>query len=571
MRARAVGLGLITVAVLSGAGCANAPFSRQGPAPAARAAAPEPPPAVRVELPKSALSEEQQITHALNRLGYGPRPGDVDRVRQMGLGRWIERQLDPGRIPDDRVEAMLQAFPTLTMPVPDLVRAYPEPDQEVRAKLQSGQMSREEMRAIAPPEKGPFRIAAELQAAKLTRAVLSERQLEEVMTDFWFNHFNVDTRKGAVKWMVADYERTAIRPHALGKFRDLLLATARHPAMLFYLDNWMSTRAGFVPGAGPAKGRRLGLNENYAREIMELHTLGVDGGYMQGDVIEVARAFTGWSIDRPREEGTFRFVPVAHDNGAKLFLGHVLPANGGEEDSLKVIDILSRHPSTAKFVATKLARRFVSDDPSPALVERAAKTFRDTDGDIRMVVVTIVTSPEFFSAEAYRAKIKTPLELVASSVRAVDGDVQVPGAPGSQQPGGGLALAQQVGKLGEPLYQQPMPTGYPDVAEAWVNAGALLNRMNFALRLTANRVPGVRVDLSRAVGAADRRKPEQVLDVLLRAVLQGQLSSQARSVLAAQLDEPEITRATRDDRGPADADVEKLAALVLGSPEFQRR
>ena len=571
MRARAVSWALIAVAVLAGAACSNAPVSKQGLAPAVRTPVPEPPPAVRVTLPKSPLSEDQQITHTLNRLGYGPRPGDVERVRQMGLGRWIERQLEPGRISDDRVEAALQAFPTLTMPVPELVRAYPEPDQKVLAKIRSGQMSQEEMRAMAPPEKRPFRIAAELQAAKLTRAVLSERQLEEVMTDFWFNHFNVDARKGAVKWMVADYERTAIRPHALGKFRDLLLATAHHPAMLFYLDNWMSTKADFVPVAGPAKGRRLGLNENYAREIMELHTLGVDGGYTQEDVIEVARAFTGWTIDRPREHGTFRFLPMAHDSGAKRVLGHALPAYGGEEDGVKVIDILSRHPSTANFVATKLARRFVSDEPPPALVERAAKAFRDTDGDIRMVVVTIIASPEFFSAEAYRAKIKTPLEIVASSVRAVDGDLQAPGAPGSQQPGGGLALAQQVNKLGEPLYQQQPPTGYPDVAEAWVNAGALLNRMNFALGLTANRVPGVRVDLSRAVGSANRRRPEQVLDALLRAVLQDQPTSQTRSVLAAQLDDPEITRATRDDSGPADTDVEKLAALVLGSPEFQRR
>ncbi len=571
MRARAASLTLISVTALAGMACSNAPLSQQGPAPAVRTSAPEPPPAVRVTLPKSPLSQDQQITHTLNRLGYGPRPGDVECVGQMGLARWIERQLEPGRIPDDRVDAALQAFPTLTMPVPELVRAYPEPDQKALAKLQSGQMSQEEMRAMAPPEKRPFRIAAELQAAKLTRAVLSERQLEEVMTDFWINHFNVDARKGAVKWMVADYERTAIRPHALGKFRDLLFATAHHPAMLFYLDNWMSTKADFVPVAGPAKGRKLGLNENYAREIMELHTLGVDGGYTQEDVIEVARAFTGWSIERPREQGTFRFVPVAHDNGAKRVLGHVLPADGGEQDGIKVIDILSRHPSTAKFVATKLARRFVSDEPPPALVERAAKTFRDTDGDIRRVVVTIITSPEFFSAEAYRAKIKTPLEIVASSVRAVDGDLQAPGAPGSQQPGGGLALAQQVNKLGEPLYQQQPPTGYPDVAEAWVNAGSLLSRMNFALRLTANRVPGVRIDLSRTVGSADRHKPGQVLDALLRAVLQGQATSQTRSVLAAHLDDPEITRATRDDRGPADTDVEKLAALVLGSPEFQRK
>jgi uncharacterized protein (DUF1800 family) len=287
-------------------------------------------------------------------------------------------------------------------------------------------------------------------------------------------------------------------------------------------------------------------------------------------VVDVARAFTGWSIEKPREQGTFVFRAAAHDQGEKHILGHVLLPGGGEADGVRVIDILSRHPSTAKFIATKLVRRFVGDDPPPALVERAARTFRDTDGDIRRVMITIVTSPEFFSPEAYRAKIKTPLEMVASSVRALDGELAPPAAA-PQQAGGGFALAQQVAKLGEPLYQQQPPTGYPDVAEAWVNTGALLNRMNFALGLTANRVPGVRVDLGRTVGTVDRRRPDRVLDALLVSVLNGQATPETRGVLVAQLDNPEITRATADDRGPANTDVEKLAALVLGSPEFQRR
>jgi uncharacterized protein (DUF1800 family) len=546
--------------------CSSAPV--KSPVPAATAA---PTASLRatIALPASTLTEDQRIIHVLNRLGYGARPGDLERVKQIGLAAYVDRQLDPGRMPDDRLEASLQAFPALTMSVPELLRSYPEPDPKLLAKAQSGEMSQEEMRQMAPLERRPARIAVELQAAKLTRAVLSERQLQEVMVDFWFNHFNVDARKGAVKWMVADYERTAIRPHALGKFRDLLLATARHPAMLFYLDNWMSTKADLVVRTGPQRGRQMGLNENYAREIMELHTLGVDGGYTQQDVIDVARAFTGWSIDRPREHGRSVFRLPAHDQGEKHILGHVLAPGGGEQDGVRVIDILSRHPSTARFLATKLARRFVSDDPPPALVERAAKTFRDTDGDIRKVMVTIISSPEFFSEEAYRAKIKTPLEMVASSVRVFDGELTPPAAAGGPQPGGGFALAQQVGKLGEPLYQQQPPTGYPDVAEAWVNTGALLNRMNFALGLTANRVPGVRVDLARVVGSADRRRPERVLDVLLGSVLQGQATSETRSVLAAQLDNPEITRAIMDDR--TNTDVEKLAALVLGSPEFQRR
>lgn len=568
MRAIAGSLPVLALVAALSAACSSAPV--KSPVPAAAVTAPPATPARPVlTLPASTLSEDQRIIHALNRLGYGPRPGDVERVKQMGLAVYVEGQLDPGRLPDHRVEASLQAFPVLTMSVPALLHAYPDSDPKLLAKLRSGEMSQQEMRQMAPLERRPARIAVELQAAKLTRAVLSERQLQEVMVDFWFNHFNVDARKGAVKWMIADYERVAIRPHALGKFRDLLLATAQHPAMLFYLDNWMSTRADLVLRAGPQRGRQMGLNENYAREIMELHTLGVDGGYTQQDVVDVARAFTGWSIDRPREQGSFVFRAAAHDQGEKHVLGHVLPPGGGEQDGVRVIDILSGHPSTARFVATKLARRFVSDDPPPALVERAARTFRDTDGDIRKVMVTIISSPEFFSAETYRAKIKTPLEIVASSVRALDGEVVPPAATGGPQAGGGFALAQQVGKLGEPLYQQQPPTGYPDVAEAWVNTGALLGRMNFALGLAANRVPGVRVDLARAAGAADRRRPERVLDALLRSVLHGQATSETRSVLAAQLDNPEITRATMDDR--TNTDVEKLAALVLGSPEFQRR
>jgi len=569
-------VGSLFVMVFAGAvmvACSSAPVRTQAskptpPAATSRIAAA--PARIAVTLPPSSLTDDQRIVHVLNRLGYGPRPGDVERVREMGLAAYLDRQLDPVRLPDERAEAAVQVFPAVALSVTEVLHRYPEPDPKLLAKVQSGEMSQQELRQMAPLEKRPVRIAAELQAVKLTRAVLSERQLQEVMVDFWFNHFNVDARKGAVKWMVADYERTAIRPHALGKFRDLLLATARHPAMLFYLDNWMSTRTDLVVRAGPQRGRQMGLNENYAREIMELHTLGVDGGYTQQDVVDVARAFTGWSIEKPREQGTFVFRAAAHDQAEKHILGHVLLPGGGEADGVRVIDILSRHPSTAKFIATKLVRRFVSDDPPPALVERAARTFRDTDGDIRRVMITIVTSPEFFSPEAYRAKIKTPLEMVASSVRALDGELAQPAAA-PQQPGGGFALAQQVAKLGEPLYQQQPPTGYPDVAEAWVNTGALLNRMNFALGLTANRVPGVRVDLGRTVGAADRRRPERVLEALLVSVLQGQATPETRSVLVAQLDNPEITRATVDDRGPANTDVEKLAALVLGSPEFQRR
>jgi uncharacterized protein (DUF1800 family) len=491
----------------------------------------------------------------------------VERVRRIGLGAWIERQLEPQRIADAELDAMLDAFPVLALSAADLYRDYPPPRRLDLQRLRAGGMTPQEIREVFPPERRPGVITAQLQAAKVTRAVVSERQLQEVMVDFWFNHFNVYALKGAVRWMSPAYEREAIRPHALGRFRDLVLATARHPARLFYLDNWQSTRDDLVV---PGRGRR-GLNENYARELMELHTLGVDGGYTQQDVVEVARCFTGWTIDRPQEGGPFLFRPVAHDRGAKRVLGTVIAPGGGQDDGITVIDLLTRHPSTARFVSTKLVRRFVRDDPPRALIDRVAKVFRETDGDIRAMLVTIFTAPEFMAADTYQAKTKTPLEVVASAVRALDGRLDAPASPGAARAGGSLVLARQVAALGAPLYEAQPPTGYPDVAEAWVNTGALLARMNFALALAQNRLSGVRVDLARSLGEVDRARPAAVLDRLVAVVLHGEASPGTRRVLQAQLDSPEIVRATADDRGPRNTDVEKLAALVLGSPEFQRR
>ena len=292
---------------------------------------------------------------------------------------------------------------------------------------------------------------------------------------------------------------------------------------------------------------------------MELHTLGVDGGYTQKDVTEVARAFTGWSLERPDRGGGFVYRPPMHDGGEKMVLGARIPPGGGMREGELVLDLLARHPSTARFIATKLARRFVSDEPPPALVDRATRGFRETDGDIRAVVRIIITSSEFFSDEAYRAKIKKPLELVASAVRVLGGEAQ------------SLSLLPMaVGRIGEPLYQAQPPTGYPDKAEAWVNTGALLNRMNFALALAAGRIPGTRVDLDRLVGPADRRRPQEVMDRLLIQILGRDVSAETRQTLAAQLGDPAIARATADDRD-VNTDVAKLAALILGSPEFQRR
>ena len=505
---------------------------------------------------------DRQILHAINRLTYGARPGDFERVRAIGLSAWIDRQLRPRTIDDSATERALAELTTLRMPIAELLREFPRPDPKLREKIASGEMTRQEMQERYPMEKRPFRIAAELQAAKVIRAVTSERQLEEVMVDFWFNHFNVFAGKGDVRWYVSAYEREAIRPHALATFPDLVRATARHPAMLFYLDNWLSARPDFIVPAGPNRGRKAGLNENYARELMELHTLGVDGGYTQRDVTEVARAFTGWTIDRPQTNGRFVFRPLMHDAGAKVVVGHRIPTGGGQGDGERVIEILTRHPSTARFVATKLVRRFVSDTPPPALIARVAATYTSTGGDIPAMLRVIFESREFSGEDAYRAKIKKPFEFVASAVRALGGTTDAEG---------GSARARASAEIGEPLYLAQPPTGYADRADVWVNAGALLARMNFALALASGRYPHVTVELPALVAGTDSRSPAAVLDHLLATIVANQAGPETRAVLAAQLTDPQITRLSTDDRGLANTDVAKLAALVIGSPEFQRR
>ena len=340
-------------------------------------------------------------------------------------------------------------------------------------------------------------VLTDLEEAKLLRALYGERQLEEVLVDFWFNHFNVFAGKGPTRNYVNDYEREAIRPYVLGKFRDMLGATAKHPAMLFYLDNWQSSVAGGAgaqgargaqraqfPAGAAAPARVTGINENYARELLELHTLGVDGGYTQQDVVNVARAFTGWTM-RPREGSGFIFAPGRHDRGAKVVLGHNLPAGGGIEDGERVLDIVAAHPATARHIAKQLAIRFVSDDPPASLIDHAAAVFTSTKGDLRAVVRSIITSPEFFAPEARRAKIKTPFEFVVSALRATGADVRT-----------ALPLARTLRDMGMPLYFCQPPTGYDDTAATWVSAGALVSRMNFAVDLSKNQVRGVRVPLS---------------------------------------------------------------------------
>src|SRR5262245_24227318 len=558
LSALALALGLLS------SSCSTAP-------PAASLVRPTSDSTSRTAGPSSSLTADQRILHVLNRLGYGPRPGDLERVRRMGLEHYVAQQLNPQQVADLATDQALASYRTLAMSTANLVREYRQLTAEARRKRADGEMSSQEMMEAFPPDRRPGRVLSEMQAAKVTRAMLSERQLEEVMVDFWLNHFNVYARKGPLPWMLPSYERDAIRPYALGRFRDLVVATARHPAMLYYLDNWLSTRAEPVVLTGPKRGSLLGLNENYARELMELHTVGVDGGYGQHDVIEVARAFTGWTIDRPLQGGGYVFRPRSHDQGQKIVLGQVIPAGGGEQDGLRVIDVLTRHPSTARFVSTKLVKRFVSDDPPSRLVERVATVFRRSDGDIRSVLAAIFSSPEFFSADAYRSKIKTPLEVVISAARAVDARLDPVATVNDQLSGGASTLARQIARLGEPLYEAQPPSGYPDSAAAWVNTGALVGRMNFALALRQARLPGVRVDLTPILEGTDPRQPQEVLDRLITAALHGEVTSETRSILEAELDSPEITRVTTYDRAPRRTDAEKLAALVLGAPEFQRR
>ena len=483
-----------------------------------------------------AKTDDKTIAHVLDRLGYGARSGDIEKVREIGVIKYIEQQLHPERIDDSALDARLQPLKTLTMSQSDLAQDVFIPAQQAKRQQKQSQARQGDPQAdpdsarpvqrmnVSPELMRARQVLVELNEQKLLRAAYSERQLQEVLTDFWFNHFNVYAAKGADRQLVTAYERDVIRPNVLGNFRTLLGAVAHSPAMLFYLDNWMSTdpnglhltrqdemrqanRARLTGRRRPdlqnqiqqqQKNRPTGLNENYARELMELHTLGVDGGYTQQDVVEVARAFTGWTIDRPRLGGEFKFDPRMHDPGEKHVLGHSIKAGGGERDGEAVLDLLASHPSTARFIATKLARRFVSDQPPQVLVDRAAKRFLDTKGDLREVVRTIVESPEFFAPEAQHAKVKTPLEFVVSAIRATAADVR-----------SGLGLIRALQQMGMPLYQAQPPTGYADTADAWVNTGGLVSRMNFAVALADNRVPGVRVDLDKSgISAQSLGAPE---------------------------------------------------------------
>ncbi|HEU4414760.1 MAG TPA: DUF1800 domain-containing protein [Candidatus Angelobacter sp.] len=652
------------------------------------------------------MDDDKKIVHALNRFTFGIQPGDVERVRAMGLDKWFDQQLHPEKIDDSAVESRLTPFRTLKMSTREMVENFPPP--QVLKAIENGRMSMpsdpgkravyesrmaayqqrqqnkedkasatgtnaadqtaatasaidapempadmkqqsseasltpeqkkqrqkqredamyadlngDQLLQLAPDErykailkmsaedrldlartyKGPKAmqlvddmkpeqretieaivqpqavVGGELSEAKLLRAIYSDRQLEEVMADFWFNHFNVFIGKGPDRYMINAYERDVIRPHALGKFKDLLAATAKSPAMLFYLDNWqsvgpkselalygpqrrMARRGRFAPFPRPQqanKNRPSGLNENYAREIMELHTLGVDGGYTQKDVTELAKVLTGWSIEQPQLGGSFHFNERAHEPGTKYVLGRKIGEHG-EKEGEEMLDVLAHHPSTAKFISRKLAMRFVSDNPPQALVDRMAETFEKKDGDIREVLRAMFHSPEFWAADAYRAKMKTPLEFVASAARASGADIQ-----------NALPLVATLNRMGMPLYGMQPPTGYSMKADAWVNSSALLNRMNFALQLGSGKLPGTSLDPQVLLQGSTPADADAALAALEKRILAGDVSAQTHAVMQRQLSDPQISQRRLDDPNNK-PNYGAIAGLIMGSPEFQRR
>src|SRR2546426_8421703 len=514
------------------------------------------------------LTPQDSALHALNRLAYGPRPGDVPRVAAEGVMRWIDHQLSPDQIDDDRLAQRERRFDILRYDRGDLAAMYTAAQRERRErKLAAGETSQYSASVGAqhasplPRLPNPMmlknrRVASEFADLAVVRATLSERQLYEIMVDFWTNHFNVYFAKGADRFLTPDYIEHTIRPRAIGKFEDLLIATAKSPAMLFYLDNWESVAPGASPPfslsarrSGGQGVRRMpkGINENYARELLELHTLGVDGGYTQQDVIAVARIFTGWSIGRPQQSGAFEFHGWAHDRREKQVLGVNFEGGHDMDEGIRLLKLLANHPATMHHVSRKLCQRFVNDDPPDGCVDDAVAAWKGSSGDMREVLRAIFHGPDFWAAENVRAKVKTPLEFVVSAARAV-----------AVEPDTSPRLAQVVARLGEPLYLHVAPDGYPEREAAWVNSGALLDRMNAAVALAAGKLPGVTVVLDSIVSAGD---PDQLIGAVNEKILSGTMSENTKQVLRREL------------AGIGDpAQARALAVgLAIGGPEFQRQ
>ena len=492
----------------------------------------------------------QKVTHLFERLTFGPRPGDIEKLSkqgQIGITRWINTQLHPETIPDPALEEKLSLLKAPTLTPDQLLAAYPRAELVAermgfkKEDFNKNEEMKKKVRAQIGEEHLPEEIVRQMTAQRLIRAVESRRQLQEVLTDFWLNHFNIDITKGQERWLLPEFEREAIRKHIFGKFIDLVRATAHSPAMLFYLDN----QASHVNG----------LNENYARELLELHTLGVDGGYTQSDVTQLARILTGWSIEDPKISAVFRFRERAHDRTEKIFLSQRFEPDHGQEEGERAIEMITHHPATARFISVKLARYFVSDKPPKALIDRMTRKFRASDGDLRALYATLFSSPEFWSKATLHAKVKKPVQFVVSAIRALGGEID----PKSELP-------RDLAEMGEDLYKCPPPTGYKDQAEVWINPGELVSRLNFSTRLALNRVEGVYIQLPQLGSVPDQSK--KLVRLVSEKILHDSLSAGSEKIVFREFE--------NEHRVMADGEVRpfslsKATALILGSPEFQRR
>jgi len=597
---------------------------------------------VKLKFPykQAGLSERQAAEHMLSRFTYGPKAGDVDRVLKIGLEKWFIQQLE-GSLQDEELDKMLAQFDDINLSNTDVENKYPRSARVLRMAIKDGAIDKDsvnkgnqaaykkqikeymEMNGLKPQQE----LYRQFINQKILRAAYTNNQLRELLTDFWFNHFNVSLTKNQCASFVPAFERDVIRPNVTGKFNDLLLATAKSPAMLIYLDNFSSsgqpaavrndsvqTKGGNKNRKAQVKKKQGGLNENYAREVMELHTLGVDGGYDQNDVTQAARVLTGWTIAPMGEDGygagmkklmdnvgetnlekrgfvhqgDFLFVPTRHDNGEKTVLGKRFSANGGYEEGVTLLTMLAHHPSTAKFISKKIATRFVSDQPSPRLIDRMAKTFIKTDGDIKQVMIIMVSSPEFWKVDALREKTKSPFELAISAVRSLDAQITQP-----------YQLFSWINKMGQKMYYYQAPTGFPDRGQYWINTGALLNRMNFGLALASQRIPGIKVDLAALNNNHEPESaeaalttyskiimPERNLDATIKRLKpmlkdpdlnkKVEIAAKKNTPVASNIDNTEVMGGVKKGRITKKEDVKnselaQVVGVILGSPEFQRK
>jgi uncharacterized protein (DUF1800 family) len=612
-------------------------------------------PTPKMPYTKAGLTEQEAALHLLNRFTFGPKPGQVEEVVNQGLENWFMAQLQ-GAPDNEAVRVRLAGYPALTMPTDSIVNTYLQPAQLLRLAIAKGYVDKDSVDKSDRPAYREalkkmqadygFRPIQELQRElinqKVIRAVYSDAQLQEVLTDFWFNHFNVSLTKNQIQQLVLPYERDAIRPNVLTNFSSLLFATAKHPAMLLYLDNALSISNDNDYAKRQLKGaQRLldlnaakkmlaaasvsedsvqkmdamenqmttqikrrksqGLNENYAREVMELHTLGVNGGYTQSDVTELARALTGWGVKPMYEEGPlakrfsnatpdqllrrglqvedcFLFSADKHDQNTKTILGKSFPTNGGYNEGMEALTMLASHPATAHFIASKLAAKFIADEPPTAVVDEMTKTFLTSKGDIKAVLLTMVMHPDFWAKAKEKEKIKSPFELAVSAVRATGTEVVAP-----------YQVFTWSEKMGQKFYFYQAPTGFPDRASFWINTGSLLNRMNFGMAIAAQKIPGFKTNLLQLNQNHEPESVEEALQIYTKLLLpvanQKENSERIMSIVRAQNIDQKIASATNESTSKQDMQKESITEMnntpqktmaqvvgvIIGSPAFQRK